>query len=307
LIAAGVVGFLAGEHYRDLDYLDHFRERRGRLLTPDVSSPEPFGDGVRYTLTLRNDRGIEVEAVLKVPAHAAPPYPAIVSLGGLHSGRHAIEHLGNTGEFMVLAVDYPFRGKRDRLSTWQFVRQLPAMRRAVLDTPPATMLAIDYLLGRGDVDRSRVVLVGGSLGALFVPAAAAADDRATALAILFGAGDLGALAEATLDLPGPIRRPAAWMLSTLVSPVEPLKYIGRVAPLPVFLLNGTEDPRMPEQCSVLLQQAARDPKTVRWMPVGHVSIRDPEFRREVRGVFLDWLVEIEFLPAARARELASEP
>lgn len=297
----GVGVFLAGERYRKRDYIPRFQELRGELVSAEESSPVTYGNGLLCDVDLRNDRGIEARAALKVPTGRNPPYPVIVTLGGLRSGRHAIEYLGDTGEFMVLAVDYPYEGARDGLSPWQFVRRLPAAHRAVLDTTPAVMLAVDYLWTRGDVDRTRVVLAGGSLGALFAPAVAASDDRITALAILFGAGDLAALVDAGLELREPLRRPVAWALSTLVSPLEPLKYIGRVAPRPVFMLNGTGDARMPESCSRLLHEAARDPKTVRWIPVGHVHIRDPAFREDVRSALLDWLDEIGYVSDADAR------
>jgi pimeloyl-ACP methyl ester carboxylesterase len=165
------------------------------------------------------------------------------------------------------------------------------MRRALLDTPPATMLGVDYLRGLPEVDPDRIVLVGGSLGALVAPAVAATDERIAAVALLFGAGDLASVVEA--NLPGPllVRRPLAWIFSTLVSPMEPLKYIGRIAPRPVFMLNGTGDPRMPVRCSRFLHDAAGDPKTIRWIDAGHVSIRDVTFRERVMVYFRAWLVE----------------
>jgi fermentation-respiration switch protein FrsA (DUF1100 family) len=139
------------------------------------------------------------------------------------------------------------------------------------------------------------VLAGGSFGALFAPALGAADPRISAVAVFFGAGDLRALIDANLDLAWPLKPVVTWCGSVLVSPMEPLKYIGRISPRPVFLLNGTQDPAMPEPCSRALHEAARQPKTVRWLPVGHVNVRSTEFHRRVVDEFVSWLVDLGWL------------
>lgn len=285
-------------HYRARDYLSYCREHKGRLVSSAESPPEPRGDGTLHRVTLRNDRGLKVDAFVKIPRASAAPRAAIVTLGGLRSGVHVLEYVEDTGDVIVLAMDYPFEGRRSGLSTWEFLRLVPAMRRAVLDTPSATMLGVDYLYQRPDVDRNRIVLVGGSLGALFAPAVAAADDRITALALLFGAGDLSTLFDANLTLPVIVRRPVAWGLSAAVSPLEPLKYIGRVAPRPVFMLNSTGDRRIPDRCSRLLQMAAREPKTVRWIDTGHVHVGDEHFQRDVLVAVQSWLADIGYVAAA---------
>ncbi len=286
-------------HYRARDYTSYFREHKGRLVSLVESPPEPRGNGTLHRLTLQNDRGLKVDAFVKIPRASAAPHAAIVTLGGLRGGVHALEYVEDTGDFIVLAMDYPFEGRRSGFSIWEFLRRVPAMRRAALDTPSATMLGVDYLYQRPDVDRNRIVLMGGSLGALFAPAVAAADDRITALALLFGGGDLSTLVDANLPLPVLLRRPLAWGLSAVVSPLEPLKYIGRVAPRPVFMLNGTGDRRIPDRCSRLLQTAAGEPKTVRWIDTGHVHVEDKKFQRDVLVAVRAWLADIGYDAAAR--------
>lgn len=299
VIGASILAIHLGvAHYRARDYLSYFREHKGQLVSSVESPPEPGGDGTVRRVTLRNDRGLKVDAFVKIPRGSAAPRAAIVTLGGLRSGLHALEFVEDTGEFIVLAMDYPFEGRRSGLSTWEVLRLAPAMRRAVLDTPSAAMLGVDYLHQRADVDRNRIVLVGGSFGALFAPAVAAADGRITALALLFGAGDLFTLVDANLPLHLLVRRPVAWGVSALLSPLEPLKYIGRVAPRPVFMLNGTGDRRMPERCSRLLQAAAGEPKTVKWIDTGHVHVRDRNFRRDVLLAVQAWLEDIGYVAAA---------
>jgi len=211
----------------------------------------------------------------------------------------------DTGRIMLVSIDYPYEGRRRRLSAWEFITRLPAMRGAVMLTPPATMLVLDYLYGRDDVDRQRIVLVGGSFGALLAPAAAAAESRISGLAILLGAGDLQSLIEANIDVPAPLEGPVAWAVNLVVSPVEPLKYIHRVAPRPSLLVSGTGDRRMPEALGQKLHDQARQPRTSVWLEMGHATLESPEFRALVAAALAEWLVETGFLSPADAEAVRS--
>jgi cephalosporin-C deacetylase-like acetyl esterase len=293
--------FWAGEAYQERDYLPYFLERKGQLISAIETPLDPQPDGELSDLKLVDDRGLEVGAVLKLPRHGEPPHPVLLTLGGARTGRRTVDYLGNTGNFIVLAMDYPYHGKRTRMSRVEFLTRVPQMRRAVLDTVPATSLGVDYLYERDDVDRERIVLAAGSFGALFAPAVAAADERVRALALFFGAGDLETLVETNLDARPPVHAVASWLGSTIVSPMEPLKYIHRVAPRPIFMLNGTDDPSMPEHCSRALYERAGEPKTIRWMSMGHVDVRAEEFHTVILSEFLVWLVEIGYVSSEEAR------
>jgi hypothetical protein len=52
------------------------------------------------------------DAFVKIPRGEAAPRAAIVTLGGLRGGVRALEYVEDTGEFIVLAMDYPFEGRR---------------------------------------------------------------------------------------------------------------------------------------------------------------------------------------------------
>ncbi|MCK5407820.1 MAG: prolyl oligopeptidase family serine peptidase, partial [Candidatus Krumholzibacteria bacterium] len=176
------------------------------------------------------------------------------------------------------------------LSPGEFIRAIRPIRRAVIDTPPAAMLGVDYLLGREDVDPERIILVGGSVGAVFVPAVAATDTRIAAAVMLFGAADIQTLLSANINATRWIAGPASWLGAVLTSPVEPAKYVADITPRPVFMLNGTGDPRMPEYCSRLLHETAKEPKSIRWIDAGHVNIRSKEFHSLVSRELAAWLI-----------------
>lgn len=306
LAAVGLLvgaGYVAGERYAARDWLGWFQAQKGRLVGAEELERRPLPEGGLRLLRLADDRGLAVTIQVKEPPPDGQAHPVLVALGGVQRGGRTAELLPQTGRFILVAVDYPYEGRRRGLSGWEFATALPAMRRAVLETMPAVMLVLDYLYRRADVDRERIVLAGGSFGALLAPAAAAAEPRISALAVLFGAGDLERLIAANIEVPAPFERQVAWLANLIVSPVEPLKYLHRVAPRPVLLINGRGDPRMPEALGRRLQEQARDPKTVVWFDIGHATIRSTEFRGLVVGAFADWLVGTGMLSPGEAQAL----
>jgi len=248
-----VAVIIAAEAYRARDYRSHFVERHG---SPAVFYEEVIedNDGHKVLLVrLENDRGIVVQGYAKVPkstsdteaTSAGGRHPAFILLGGVRTGKRSLEYIDVTRNIVLLALDYPYEGKKSDLSAIEFMGSIWPIRRAIIDTPPAVMLGVDYLLARGDVDPERIVLVGGSVGAVFVPAVAAADPRIDAAAMLFGAADIETLMRANLKAPEWVARIGSWLGAVLTSPVEPAKYVGDISPRPLYMLTGTGDPRMP--------------------------------------------------------------
>ena len=293
VVVAIVALVLWAEAFRGRDFVDDFRARKGKLVTIDTAPVSDAANHRVFDVDLTDDRGLTVRCRVQLPAADRGPTAALVLLGGLRTGRKTIEYLADVDEVMLLAIDYPYEGKQSGLSAVEFVRALPEIRDALMNTIPAAMLAVDYLLTQPQVDSDRVLVVGGSLGALFSPGLAATDERLSALVLLFGAGDLHALlrANAGAEMPQWLVPAAAWAGSVIVAPFEPLKYIGQISPRPVFMLNGLNDPRMPRECTVAMHEAAGEPKTIRFIDAGHVHVRSEEFRELVRTELEAWLLE----------------
>lgn len=295
---AGLAGgiYWAGETYCRRDFRSLFERLRGTLDLVQETHLETAEGHEIFEIRLRDDRELSVAGHLKVPEAPEKQHPAILILGGVRTGRRTIDYLGDTHGVVLFALDYPYEGKRSGLSTWEFLSSLPSLRRAVIDTVPVTQLAVDYLISRPDVDPDRIILASGSVGAILSPAVAATDTRIDALVVLFGGGDIQSLIRTNLDRPVWMTIPAAWLGKVITAPVEPLRYIGDVSPRPVFFLNGTEDLGFPAANVRLLHEAAREPKTIRWIEAGHVIINRPEFHDQVTGELVSWLLEEELVP-----------
>jgi predicted esterase len=288
--------YITGEIYRSIDYRERFLERRGRLVETEEYFVEESRGHRFFEITLESSTGIRTNGFLKVPAIGGSLRPAFLILGGLRTGRKTLEYIHNTSGVIMLALDYPYDGKTSRMSTWEFIRSVPRIHRAVIDTAPAAMMAVDYLIERDDVDPGRIIVIGGSLGTFFVPAHAAIDDRPAAAVMIYGAGDIQSIITASNEIPRWLAKPAGWLGAVLLSPVEPLKYVRYISPRPLLMISGAQDPRIPERCSRLLHDAAHEPKTVRWIDTGHVSIQEEEFHGLISGIMIEWLVEQRLVP-----------
>ncbi len=235
--------------------------------------------GLRVDLTVRRH-----------VADSARRLPVAVGLGGYESGRAAIRWLGDTRGVLVATLAYPFAG-HVRPSPLTFVREIPLIRAAMLDTPPAVMIALDYLLQRTDVDTSRVEAVGVSLGAPFMCIAAALDQRFTRAWAVHGSGGSYAPLEMNMRRTirfAPIRLPAAVIATVIIAGprLDPARWVGRIAPRPFVMVNAEGDQQMPRAAVEVLFQAAREPKELRWIPGTHVR-PNPAVIQALAAVVMD--------------------
>jgi hypothetical protein len=175
-----------------------------------------------------------------------------------------------------------------RLSPWEALWTVPSIRRALLDTPPAIQLALDWALAQPWADATvGAEGIGASLGVPFMTVAAAIDPRIQRLWAVHGAGDLRRLlAHNTRQLRGITRlKPVRSLVVRGASRygaaewLTPERWIGRVAPRPVVMINASEDERIPREAVRILYDSARAPKELVWLPGQHVQRSRPEVVR----------------------------
>jgi hypothetical protein len=200
--------------------------------------------------------------------------PVALILGGHVTGATAARLVGGTPGVMVMAVSYPYDGE-PRPSRIQFLTQIPAIRRAFLDTPPALRLALDHLYGLSEVDTTRIEGVGVSLGAPFVTIAAALDPRITRVWAIHGSGGWYAPLESSLRpaiRQAPLRYAAAAVAGVLINGprLAPERWVAAIAPRPFVMVNATGDERLPRTAVDALYEAALEPREQLWMSGGHI-------------------------------------
>lgn len=201
--------------------------------------------------------------------------------GGVARGKDNVRVLADfmaKAGWRVLAIDMPYFGER---ATDLIVSFTEAEKHEKLYNQEATYLSwvtqvakdvgrsIDLLVDERAADPARIALMGFSRGAQAGMVVGAVEKRLAAVALLYGghfdARETGHSAAAC-----------------------PANYIGRIAPRPVFLLNGTQDADYDRATQVApLHRIARNPKTIHWVETGHIF--PPE---ETRAVLAKWLDDV---------------
>ena len=265
------------------DPTPRFAERRSELVRWSEGAPERVGGHDIHTVRLVASSGLEVELLVKRPAPAdtlVPPVrrrPVIVIAGGHRTGREAARLIPDTRGTVVAALSYPLRGKRPRKGM-DVLRAVPAIRDAILDTPPALMLALDYLLRQPYADSARAELVGVSLGAPFACIAGALDPRFRRVWAIHGSGGSYVPLEHNMrrKIPfTPLRVVAARLADVIAAGprLAPERWVGRIAPRPFVMVNARDDVQMPRDEVERLYASARAPKEIIWVAGGHVRSR----------------------------------
>ena len=272
---------LAVWYFYTHEYTEYYSERRGSLT--GVREEQAEGDSLfhKYWVNLESDGGLSVAcgllAPVRSPGATRERYPAIIVLGGKTTGKDAINYAFDIRNVVVVAPDYPYT-PRPSYSFLEFLIDVPEMRTAALDMVPSVMLVMDYLARRPDVDTSRIVLLGYSFGAPVVPAVIAQDRRPAVAAMAYGAGDLTSLIRHNVArYRGPLESELAGRLAgLLLRPLEPLRYVDRISPTPLIMINGTQDEQIPRGNVDLLYWTARQPKKLIWLESRHVNPRNVE-------------------------------
>jgi hypothetical protein len=276
------------------DPAPYFAERRSLLIGSDTIARRADSLSSDLELRLQAANGFTVDIAVRRPLPAAPPRSRrlFVILGGQRAGKQAALLFPDTRGTVVAAIEYPYRGAPNPKGI-AVVGQVPAIRRAILDTPPAILLALDHLLAMPDVDTTRVELIGASFGAPFAAIAAALDQRVTRLWLLHAAADPYRLLEHNMHRyigVAPLRMAAAGIANVLIAGprLDPARWVARVAPRPVIMINALEDERIPRALVDRLFASAAQPKSQHWLPGMHMQRN----RRDVLGALVDTVMAL---------------
>jgi hypothetical protein len=273
--ALGVAVLVAFTAYLLRDPRPRFLERRSGIASIVESPPFVEGTSVFQDVRITATSGLAVNInVRRELADSGRILPSVMILGGHVTGAAAARLVGPTPGIAVAAVSYPFTGN-PKPGTATFLREIPQIRGAFLDTPPALMLVMDYLHRRADVDSSRIEAVGVSLGAPFVTIAGALDPRFTRVWALHGSGGSYAPLEASMRRTigfAPARMLAATIANVIIAGprLAPEKWASEIAPREFIMVNAKDDERLPLESVEALYQAAAQPKELIWTEGKHI-------------------------------------
>lgn len=231
------------------------------------------------------------------PRRGKGPFPAVLLNDGRELNSAAVDYLpAEFGDVVVLSLDYPAR-LPEEFDPLTLLLQSDQVRRELRRIPRLFSLGGAYLAQRADVDSTRLALVVTSFAVPFGVLAAAEDRRFRNVGLIYGAGDLRAVLEANLSLePRFLRSLASWLALQLYGEFEPTRYVAGIAPRPVVMVNGRDDPQMPVRAVRALYAAAREPKAQIWLTTGHLL---PTDRPLIRALVDTTLARLPVLEGAR--------
>ncbi len=219
--------------------------------------------------------------VLRPERPDADNLPVIVLLGGHRTGRDAIDLIGHPGALTIVALDYPYDGPDRLRGVRQIASSLRPIRRALLDTPAAVSLALDWVLAEPWANPDRIELVGVSLGTQFAAAAGALDPRFHRVWFVQGAGDSRRWLVNQLEdrISFVLLREAVastiWWIAHGPS-LQPNEWIAQIAPRSVVVVGARNDRRLPPELVTALHDAALPPRRLAWTEGGHVNPREAD-------------------------------
>lgn len=295
LLAVAAGGWLAVQFLRDpVSALDRSSGELRVAADSAHTTVTAAGERRRYRdLALVDAGGDTVRITMSRPAAPdARALPLAFILGGLRTGREALDFVPRHGPNLLVAYEYPGAGGARRGIDGP--GDVLAARSAVLDVPAQVVAALAWLRRDAAVDAGRTSLLGYSLGALSAPAVQRlAAERGTpfgAVVLAYGGTDLARLMAANLDLePPPLREAASWLAAAALRPMEPALHLPHLSG-DILVLQATGDERIPEASLRRYAELVPEPKEVVWLEGGHMGPGREEINERVVRRSQEWLV-----------------
>jgi uncharacterized protein len=254
-------------------------------LTTRLSASELRGVAVQ-SITYASPKGGEVPALLVVPKGRGP-FPGVIVQHGLPSTKQDVLPVGidlaRTGAVAIL-IDAPFNRPQQGTIRGD-LSGTPKDRDEQIQLIIDLRRAVDLLIARPDVDADRLAYVGISYGAAMGGLLAGVEDRITAYVLTVGDGGLVNHFTGPNDPQPPPPLSAEdwerWLQA--MRPIEPINFIGQAAPAALLFQAGTKDELVPPEDARRYQQAASQPKEIRWYEAGH------ELNCTARKDMMTWL------------------
>jgi len=242
-----------------------------QALTTRLSAQELRGVTVE-SITYASPKGGEVPALLVVPKRRGP-FPGVIVQHGLPSTKEHFLPVGidlaRTGAVAIL-IDAPFNRPQQGTIRGD-LSGTPKDRDEQIQLIVDLRRAVDLLIARPDVDADRLAYVGISYGAAMGGLLAGVKDRIKAYVLTVGDGGLVSHFTGPNDpQPPPSLSAEDWQRwLAAMRPIEPINFIGQATPAALLFQAGTKDELVPPEDARRYQQAARQPKEVRWYEAGH--------------------------------------
>lgn len=236
-------------------------------------------DGLRiHDISYQSPRGGRVTAYLVAPSGRRRRLPGIIFMHSRPGSRKNFldEALSLAkGGAVALLIDAPFsRAGESRRDFDPTVTTPEADRGIYVQTVVDLRRGVDLLVSRSDIDPKRIGFVGHSYGAHAGAVLAGVEKRVKAYVLMAGAPSLTEFLR-TSTLPAIVKTRDSLTKEqqenyfNTLSDVDPINYIGHVAPAALFFQFGRSDGYPTEEKAKSYSEKASDPKFVKFYDAGH--------------------------------------
>lgn len=214
-----------------------------------------------------------VPARMALPAQGDGPWPLVVVLYGMGQTMKlfdtAAEAVTSKGLAVVVFEQYGWGERSGR--GWGGISEKADIDERAHRTYLESRLLLDALRDWTEIDMQRCYLWGFSFGGMCATRVAVDEPRYRACVIAVCGGDFqDTLGDSQLSFPLSFAEGLLWrLLKPTVQPLDPVGVVAEIGPRPILFQSALHDGVIPESAARALQDAAREPKTIRWYDTNH--------------------------------------
>ena len=270
-------------------YIFSLKPENSKIHIEQIQSVEK-SELLHLYLTIENDTSLS--AYLKVPSDSAI-YSSIIVLGGMLTGKYAVNYAYGVNNVILAAPDYRYKPKVNYDALTIFSDLSDAYNATYLQVVD-NLLLIEFLNNWERTKNSNISILGYSFGVPFA-AATARFNKADYLALVYGGADLKFLIKHNLKLFNQIvdyvLANLFWLHVVNFEPDENLQYVN---PIPTLVINGVNDEKIPDISSQKLLDAINFEKKVILIDSKHVHPADKKLSLKIIDYLTSWHLEENF-------------
>lgn len=251
-----------------------------------------FENSDLFHLYLTTENDTSLSAYLKVP-HDSKQIPAILVLGGMQTGKYAVNYAYGVNNVVIAAPDYRYK-PRLKYNLISIFSDISEAYNSTYFQIVDNLLLIDFLKKWEKTKKKNIGILGYSFGVPFA-AATARFNCVNYLALVYGGGDLRFLLKHNLKLYN-------WYMDYLLANFfwlhvfnfEPVYNMQSVIPTPLIIINGKNDEKIPDVSARKLHESILFDKTTIWLDSKHVHPQNKQLSIKIIDHLNIWLNKNNF-------------
>ena len=247
-----------------------------------------------YQLNLSDKSNFTIEAYIKRPNNEEK-LSTVLLLGGMLTGKRAVEYAYDVENVIIIAPDYPYKFRK-KYSFFEIIWDLDRAHRSLHYQIRDNLVLLEFLRNWKYVDKEKIGILGYSFGVPFALATTGIDPNIQNIALVYGGADIKLLIDTNLSVYNAIiDKVLVYFFWMHLSDFEPSRHAKKIEQMPLILINGEIDEKIPKISAIELQECFKFEKDVKWLPSKHVHPRNINLSMEIIRLLKDWYQKIGFV------------